>query len=73
MLPLLMRVLALLAAAFVVMGASALFLYLFFGTPFAQGFAAGAIVGVAAAGLCAWLLWLLETEDGRAPTNRHHS
>jgi hypothetical protein len=73
MVPLLMRILVLAIVAFVAMQATALFLYLFFGVPFARGFAAGAVLGIAAAGLCAWLLWLLESEDGRAQTNGHHS
>lgn len=70
MVPLLMRVLALLAVAFVAMQATALFLFLFFGVPFTQGFAAGALIGVAAAGLCGWLLWRLDEEQGTAVPRR---
>jgi len=66
MLPLLLRILALLAVAFVAMQATALFLYLFFSVPFAQGLTADAVFGVAAAGRCGWLLWLLESDDRAA-------
>ncbi len=73
MVPLLLRIVVLAVVAIVAMQVTALFLFLFFGVPFARGFTAGALVGCAAAGLCGWLLWLLESEDGTAEPNGHGS
>ncbi len=73
MVALLMRTLVLAVVAVVAMQATALFLYLFFGVPFARGFAVGAVLGIATAGLCGWLLWRLDEERGTVAPHRRRS